>query len=324
MPKIKKLIAVIAALLIVAGPTIAAAQNAPSGSGLSISPTLNELTIKPGESNHVTITLKNITVDDVIAKGTVNDFRSDNNTGNPEIITNSNVVSPNSIKKFVSNIDDVSLNKGQQKNVVIGLDVPKDTPPGAYFGIIRYRAVPKALNAPGPGQVALTASVGTIVLITVPGNLREQVQVNGIHVYRGAREGSFFIKPPDKIGITITNFGNGFVKPFGTVEVHSTFNKAVATYQFNNPKQLGNILPNSQRTFTNSFKGVSRIGRYTVLASVSYGSGSQVLTVKKDFWYVPLWLVIVLLLILAALVFLAFRAYRRYDRDRRHSVRRRR
>jgi hypothetical protein len=106
--------------------------------------------------------------------------------------------------------------------------------------------------------------------------------------------------------------------------MHSTFNKAVATYQFNNPKQLGNILPNSQRTFTNSFKGVSRIGRYTVLASVSYGSGSQVLTVKKDFWYVPLWLVIVLLLILAALVFLAFRAYRRYDRDRRHSVRRRR
>jgi hypothetical protein len=322
MPKIKKIVlAVISTLLLAISTLPASAQNSPSGSGLSISPTINELTINPGASNHITITLKNITVDDVVAKGTVNDFKADNLTGNPQIITNSTAVSPNSIKKFVSNIDDVKLAKGQQKDVVLSLDVPKNTPPGAYYGIIRYRAVPASQAAPGPGQVALTASVGTIVLVTVPGNLREQVQVNGIHVYRGAREGSFFIKPPDRIGITITNYGNGFVKPFGTVEVHSTFNKSVATYQFNNPKQLGNILPNSSRTFTSNVKGINHIGRYTVLASVSYGSGSQVLTVKKDFWYIPLWLLILILAVLAALIFLAVRSYRRYSRGRSHSRR---
>jgi hypothetical protein len=165
----------------------------------------------------------------------------------------------------------------------------------------------------------LTASVGSIVLITVPGNLREQVQVNGLKVYRGARSGTFFIKPPTSIGITISNFGNGFVKPFGTVEVHDVFNKTIATYQFNNPKQPGNVLPNSQRTFQNNIKGVNKIGRYTVLASVSYGNGSQVLTLKKNFWYVPLWLVVILLAILAALIFLAVRSYRRYRRGSRHS-----
>jgi hypothetical protein len=292
-----------------------------SGSGLSISPTISELTINPGGTDHITITLKNITVDDVVAKGEVDDFKADNVTGNPQILTNSTVTLPNSIKKFVANIDDVPLAKGEQKKVVIGLDIPKDTPPGAYYGIIRYRAVPKVLATPGAGQVALTASVGTIALITVPGNLREQVQVNGIHIYRGAHEGSLFVKPPNSIGITITNFGNGFVKPFGTVEVSNTFNKSVASFQLNNPKQLGNILPNSSRTFTNNVKGINKIGRYTVIASVSYGSGSQVLTLKKNFWYIPIWLIIIILVILAALIYLAIRSYRMYKQGKRHSHR---
>lgn len=324
MSKTKKLMAaVMGALLFFVASPFGAAQQAPSGSGLSISPTVSQLIIKPGGTNHVTITLKNITVDDVIAKGEVDDFKADNATGNPQIITNSTVVSPNSIKKFVSNnIDDVPLAKGEQKSVVLGLDVPQNATPGAYYGIIRYRAVPKALNTPGPGQVALTASVGTIVLVTVPGQIREQVQVNGIHIFRGAHEGSFFVRPPDSIGITITNFGNGFVQPFGTVEVHDVFNKNISTFQFNNPKQLGNILPSSSRTFANNVKGLNKIGRYTVIASVSYGSGSQVLTLQKTFWYVPFWLVILLLLILAALIYLAVRAYRRYNRGRRHSTKR--
>lgn len=323
MQKIKKAIVALAAGLVVfaAAPTGSAQQSNPSGSGLSISPTITQLTIKPGGSNHVNITLKNITVDDVVAKGEVDDFKADNSTGNPQIITNSDTPSPNSIKKFVSNMDDVALAKGQQKNVIIGLDVPKDASPGAYYGIIRYRAVPKSLATPGPGQVALTASVGTIVLVTVPGQIREQVQVQGLHIYRGAHEGSFFVTPPNKIGITIANFGNGFERPFGSIEVHDVFNKVVANFQFNNPKQLGNILPNSSRTFTNNVKGMNKIGRYTVLASVSYGSGSQVLTIEKTFWYVPIWLVILILLILAALVFLAIRAYRQYNRGRRHSSR---
>jgi hypothetical protein len=320
MQKLKILLAAaVASLLVLTTLPFASAQQSPSGSGLSISPTISEYTIKPGQSASLTITLKNITVDDVVAKGSINDFTSDNITGNPKIITDNSITSPNSIKKFVANIDDVPLAKGQQKKIVLGLDVPKNTPPGAYFGIVRYRAVPKALNTPGPGQVALTASVGSIVLITVPGNLREQVQVNGLKVYRGARSGTFFIKSPTSIGITISNFGNGFVKPFGTVEVHDVFNKTIATYQFNNPKQPGNVLPNSQRTFQNNIKGVNKIGRYTVLASVSYGNGSQVLTLKKNFWYVPLWLVVILLAILAALVFLAVRSYRRYRRGSRHS-----
>jgi hypothetical protein len=326
MHKLRRLVAALMVLVLLASSSpmvFAQSQPAgtPSGSGLSIAPTISEFTIKPGGSQNITVTLKNITVDNVVAKGVVNDFTADNNSGNPKIITDTSIKSPNSIRSFITNIDDIPLSKGQQKNVVLDIQVPKNATPGAYFGIVRYQAVPAGVNAPGPGQVALTASVGTILLITVPGNIREQVQVVGLHVYRGAHDSTFFVGPPNKIGIEIRNFGNGFVKPFGTVEVHNTFNKLITTYQFNNPKQPGNILPNSTRIFTNNLKGVNRIGRYTVIASVSYGSGSQVLTLTKNFWYIPQWLGILLLLVLAALIVLAYRAYHRYSRDKKRARR---
>ena len=321
MQKIRNILAGLMSLLLLATampPNFAGAQTSTTGSGLSISPPISEFTISPGGSKPLNITLKNVTVDDVIAKGIVNDFEGDGVTGNPKLLTNNSTPTANSIKKFVSNIDDVPLKKGEQKTVILSLDIPKGTAPGAYFGVVRYQALPAGTNAPGAGQVALTASVGTVVLITVPGNLREQVQLTGIHVYRGSRDSSLFFTKPDKIGVEIKNFGNGFAKPFGTVEIQNTFGKAVASYQFNNPRQLGNILPSSSRIFTNGISSIKTPGRYKITANVSYGSGSQVLSTSKTIWYIPAWLAIIILLVILALAYLVFRAYRHYRFDNRN------
>jgi hypothetical protein len=327
MPKFKRLIAAVSCLVLIwAAAPLAAAQNAgngtPTGSGLSISPTISQYTIAPGGSDTVKITLKNITVDNVTAQGFVNDFTADGTTGNPKILTNETTPSPNSIRNFIFGLNDVPLQRGEQKNITIGIQIPKDATPGAYFGIIRYKAVPAGQNAPAPVQVALTASVGTIVLITVPGNIREQVQVKGLHIYRGGEDGTLFFGPPTSIGVEVANFGNGFVAPFGNVEVHNMFNKNVISYQLNNPKQPGNILPGSSRVFTQNIKAINSIGRYTVIASVSYGKGSQVLSVQKTIWYIPKWAAVLFILIIGGLLYLAYRSYRRYQRDNKHTVRR--
>lgn len=329
MRNFNRLIAAISCLvLLLTAAPFAMAQSAggnsgqPSGSGLSISPTISQYTIEPGGSASVKITLKNITVDNVTAQGFVNDFTSDGSTGNPKILTNEKSPGPNSIRNFVYGLSDVPLQRGQQKNITIGLQVPKNTTPGAYFGIIRYKAVPAGQNAPAPGQVALTASVGTIVLVTVPGNIREQVQLKGLHVYRGGYDGSLFFGPPNRIGVEVANFGNGFEAPFGNVEIHNMFNKNVLGYPLNNPKQPGNILPGSSRVFTQNIKAINSLGRYTVIASVSYGKGAQVLSAEKTIWYIPKWLAILFVVIVLGLLYLAFRSYRHYQRDNKHTIKR--
>jgi len=325
MTNIKRLLAAISCLaLMLAATPIATAQNAngaPTGSGLSISPTISQFTINPGENADVKLTLKNITVDDVTAQGFVNDFTADGTTGNPKILTNETQPTPNSIRNFVSGLQNLPLKRGEQKDITIHLTVPKDTTPGAYYGILRFKAVPAGAAAPVPGQVALTASVGSIVLITVPGNIREQVQVKGLHVYRGGEDGSIFFGSPNSIGVEVSNFGNGFIQPFGTVEVHNMFKKNMLSYQLNNPKQPGNILPNSTRVFSHNIKGFDSFGRYTVIASVSWGKGSQVLTLQKTIWVIPKWAVVVFLIIILALLYVAYRAFRRYRYDNKRAAR---
>ena len=324
MYRLKKFLAAFSALvLILLGAAPAVAQQDKPGSGLSISPTLSELTLKPGQANALDITLKNITSNKITAQASIYDFESDGNTGSPKILGETKSDNPHSINKFVSGLEDVPLNVGEQKKVTLTMQAPSDVVPGAYYGIIRYKAIPTGENAPAPGEVSLSASVGTIVLISVPGNVKEQVQLTGLHVYKGDSDGTLFFDKPNKVGVEIKNLGNGFVKPFGAVEVRDMTGKKIYTYQLNNSNPRATILPGSSRIFQDALKNVSGPGRYTVTASVSYGSGSQVLTLKKTFWYIPLWLAGIIIGVPVLLIALAYLAYRRYRHDRKRAYRRR-
>ena len=324
MQKLKSLITAIVALTLVLLnilPT-AAQQNQP-GSGISISPLVSEFSLKPGKADVLGLNIKNITSNKIIAQASVTDFESDNETGNPRIITDPNYISPHSIRKFVIGLEDVPLKVGEQKKVSVPIQIPSDATPGAYYGIIRYKAVPESPNAPGANEVSLSASVGSIVLITVPGELKEQIQLTNVHIYRGDGESTLLFRKPTRIGVELKNLGNAFVKPFGSVVVQDIRGREVYSYQLNNNEPRSNLLPDSTRIFKNDIKNVNQIGRYTVTASVSYGSGGQVLTLKKTFWYIPLWAAAVILFVLAVLIYLAIRAYRRYKLDRKRAYRRR-
>jgi hypothetical protein len=86
------------------------------------------------------------------------------------------------------------------------------------------------------------------------------------------------------------------------------FNKQAYTYQLNGGKRRANILPGSSRIFKDPIKNISTPGRYSLVASVSYGNGGDVLVMKKTFWYIPLWLAIAILVLILLLVILAVRA----------------
>jgi len=317
-------LAVAAALIVTTFLAIpAAAQVDDTTSGLAITPLLSEYTLKPGQAQLLELTLRNVTSGDVIAQGFIEDFRADDKTGNPQIITDATKRSPNSIKPFVSGLNDVPIAKGEQKKVNITIKPPDTATPGAYFGIIRYKATPVGGQAPQPGEVALSASVGSIALVTVPGTINEQVQLAGLHVYEAKKEAIFFLKKPNEAGVEVKNLGNGFVKPFGTVEIRDMFGKLVDTYQLNNTNPRANILPDSTREFVNEIKGISKPGRYTMTASVTYGTGGEILVGSKSFWYLPPWLVAIIVVVLVGLIIAAVWAYRRVRRGSKHSYRKR-
>ncbi len=311
----------IAGILVVSlGAGVLAQEQQVPSSGLRISPTRSELVLDKGKSANIEISLKNVSGGDIIAKAEVNDFDSEGETGEPKILVNQTEPTGNSVKPFLSGVEDIKLKADESKTVKIGVSIPGDASAGAYYGVLRYSAVP-ATGQSEPGKVSLTASVASLILIEVPGEITEQIQLNDILLYESISDttsSSFFTKPPAQSGVRITNNGNSFSKPFGKVSIKRTLgNKEVYSYELNSTTPRNNVLPNSTRIFRDEIKNISIPGRYTITAGVSHGKSGEVLTKQVSFWYIPVWLVVVLvaLLLLAVLgIFLLIRKLRKSSR----------
>jgi hypothetical protein len=301
------------ALLVLAFPRVAAAQATGTGSGLIISPTRSELVIDPGKTDKITLTLRNVSGNDVTARVLVNDFESDNETGNPRILADPNTPPlPTSIRGFLLGATNVRMKKDEKKDVVVTLRLPANTSPGAYYGVIRYSAIPDGTNDDDQSKVSLTASVGTLVLIEVPGDIKEQIQINSVKVLQDdkGKAKSFFFKKPTRVAIDIKNNGNGFARPFGKVSLYDWNDKEVFSYELNKSEPRANILPVSKRVFKDELKKVDRPGRYKIIANVSYGNGNEVIPYTVSFWYIPTLLLIIAGVVLLLLIVGLYTLYR--------------
>lgn len=282
------------------------------GSGLQLSPTKTDLSGQPGEQKTFSIILKNITQNEVTAQVFLNDFESDNNTGNPQIIVDNRARTPYSLANMLKNFNDVDLKAGETKEIKLTVDIPSDAAPGAYFGALRYAAVPKGqAQTESEKQVALTASVAHLIFVEVPGNINEQIQVNSLKAEQNSKTGTFFFKTPNKVALGVKNLGNGFSRPFGKVNVNGPFGKEVYTYDVNNTDPRGIILPNSSRTFTDDLKNVKLPGKYNLTASVAYGNGGEVITYKSSFIYMPFWAIAVLLVLILVIAGVIYYIYKK-------------
>ncbi len=290
-----------------------------SASGLQISPTRSELTVNPGKSENITISVKNITRGDITAKAEINDFVADNDTGTPRLLTNETEPAATSIKLFLGAIPDINLKVGETKTVVLHVNVPPDQPAGGYYGVIRFKAFPadNAANSGGGEHVALTASVGHIVLVQVPGKVTEKLEAINLSAEYHKNPSNFFIHPADSMRVEVKNVGGTFIKPFGNVVIKDRKGHVVYQYELNATDPRGNVLPKSTRVFRDSIKNIASFGHYTAVASISYGNGGDVLALKTSFWVVPLWMLIVAIVVLALIVLAILFLYRRLRKHRR-------
>lgn len=299
-------------------PFVTAQDQPDGGNGLQISPTRSEISILPGEQKQFSIDIKNITNGELEAQATINDFESDGVTGVPQIIIDTNERIPTSISNFIKGLDSITLKPGESKRVNLTVDIPADATPGAYFGAVRYSAIPKGgVLSEAERQLALTASVAHLVLIEISGDITEQIQIEKLAAGRDAKGDNkeiknnwIFLNSPNRSSLTIKNLGNGFARPFGSVNIQNMFGKEVYRYDVNDTDPKGIVLPKSTRVFINNIENVKTPGRYTSTASVAYGNGGEVITYKSTFWYLPVWFLLTVVAIIVSIgagIYLVYR-----------------
>ncbi len=225
-----------------------AAQTKPaanSPNGYQISPVRSEFTIEKSKSDTLTISIQNPGSVAVEAKAVVNNFiASADESGTPRLILADDAQPPkNNFKNLISDIPNIQLAAKERKDIQVKITIPADANSGGYYGAIRF--IPA--NVTQESTVGLTASVGTIVLVTVPGNLTLKLDVAKLSAAQNGKARSFFTSGDVDVMTRLKNSGDIHLKPFGRVTVKDMFGKTVTSYEFNNAEPRANILPGSIR-----------------------------------------------------------------------------
>ena len=319
MTVFRRVATALAAVIVLATTSVSpvGAQGGPA-SGLRISPTRAEVTIEKGSAGEAKFNIKNVTGGTVTVKAVLNDFDPQED-GSPKPLREGENNAA-TIKNFITLPADINLTADEATDITIPIAIPENQAPGAYYGVVLFQGLP-VQESDTPGQVSLTGSVGGIVLVNVPGDIKESMQLVSIRAGRATpgsnsevRLSNVFAQPFDRVQVRVSNTGNSFLKPFGRVSIPDWRGKEVATYEMNDTDPRANVLPASQRVFTNEIGGVSLPGRYTIEAGIAYGDGGDVLTQKVSVWYLPVWVVVAIIIVIALIVFGIMRLLKRAPR----------
>jgi len=301
-------LATLLAIALSAAP-FAQAASGPGGNGLRVTPvkTPQDLVIQAGDSYTYTIQVTNVTSAQADLQAIVNDFTaSPDESGNPAVILDpTKFAQSHSLKRFVQSIPNFTLQAGETKQVAVIINVPKSATPGGYYGVVRFAPASTTL---GPNQnLGLAGSVGSLILIKVPGDINEQVTIASFDARKNDKPDTIFTTNKNITAtVRFRNSGNLQEVPFGKILLKNRSGKTLATYEINNLTPPDDVLPDSIRKFSVPLKKVGNFGEYKLEGNFGYGNGGQLLSASTTFYVIPIWLVLLVIGIVALILFLIF------------------
>lgn len=303
-------LALIVGLAIVPASSSVLAQSPDASNGLEISPVLVELNGETGKNYTIDIKVRNVTKSDLYFKSSVDDFGAKDETGSPSIILeDSSEPLATSVKGWVTNIPDFWLASGDERIINANVLIPPTAEPGGHYGVIRFSGHE---NVTDSGNVGLIASAGTLLLVSVKGDIKESLELTSFEASKDGTTGIAFESGPITLVSRFTNTGSVHLKPVGQIEVKDAFGNSVATLPVN--EAMGNVLPDSTRRFESTLDKTWLFGQYSADISIAYGNTGQAIVQNMTFWVIPWKIILVALLLLGTVLFILRAVFKRYNR----------
>lgn len=259
------------------GIAFAAEQTSP-GQALQITPPVIDLTANPGQTVIASIKVTNIASTDLSVSIQANDFVAEGEQGEPKVLLGEGETSPFSLRGWVVLPAPAVFKPQESRQYDIQIQVPAGAEPGGHFGVIRFSgAVPELEGS----NVGLSASLGSLVLISVSGEVKESLKLEEFFAGKRAK---FFETGPIQFGVRLRNDGTVHLKPAGQIEIFNLFGGKVATVPVNPTSR--NVLPSSIRKFDQTWDRKWSFGPYKAKLSLNAGKPSAV-SGHLTFWVVP-------------------------------------
>lgn len=336
MKSFKSIALAVFAAVTVVGYAVQPLPVAAEGSAaLSVEPKKNYM-IEPGKSISDTVTVRNIDADQTLylTLNTV-DFTYMDDTGAPKF-NKAEDAQPTawSLKPFLTAPKKVTIDPNSSKTIDINIEIPTDIGGGSYYSAIEY-----ATSTSEGGNVAMNASLTTLVFVSVPGDVDERLTLEKLGAYdnRVRKYRYFNTEVPKRIAYTLRNEGNVAQSPVGSITLKSLFGQEITISDVNPNGSLA--LREQTRTFEScikltkdkvDFNGTRAEattcadsglfpGYYSVSLNLFYGqngNNTQEVSGTAGFWYMPWWALAILGALLAIVAYFVWKIVRKFRGDR--------
>ncbi len=285
-----------------------------SSQALEISPPVVNLTGSPGETVKTQISIRDVANVPLVVTGQVNDFVAAGEDGTPKLLLDEGEESPYSMKSWFGPLETLNLQPKKIENLTVTINIPADAAPGGYYSTIRFTATAPGLEGNG---VALSASLGALILMQVKGDAKESLSVAQFStIDSNGKSAWLFESIPVNFMLRTKNEGTLHEQPVGQAIIKDMFGNVVGLVNINLERK--NVLPGSIRRFEAPLdKAVlgdrMLFGRYTADLTVTYGTSGKKVTSSLSFWVIPWKLILIIIVVLVGGFFLVRFGLRRYN-----------
>lgn len=191
---------------------------------------------------------------------------------------------------------------GQVASKVFSLAVPQSAEPGGHYGVIFFeQATPQ-----GAPPVKARPRIGSLVLVTVPGEIVRQGEIKSVSVtstwFWPTRKLPVLPKRKVTARVVFYNSGNVHLTVKGSLTYKASFGWGAGKVEFNEIT----VLPKTTRYLQADIPDPPLVGSFKIKASVQYGPSLDVFDTTREatatFNMFPLSLLLLILLAIAVVV----------------------
>jgi len=267
-----------------------------------------ELTLSPGQSQTVNLTVANRLGSNKVFSITEEDFSGSNDPDRPVVLLGDDR-GPYSLKDDIYiPSGKITIPFGSKANIPVTVTVPWNAQPGALYGSVLVSVVsvvgsstPTGVGASNP----IITRIGTLFFVRIPGTAEADGKLSGFSLSSGrvVWSNSLSKTSPIFFNLLFKNTGDVYLAPAGSISVTNMFGAPVG----NITVEPWFAMPQSTRFRQVEWDPNFLFGRYTATAVVNRGYVSSTSTATTTdtativFWVIP-WKIILLVFIGLAIV----------------------
>jgi hypothetical protein len=243
-----------------------------------------ELSINPGESKTVEITVSNRTGKTRIFEIVSEDAKGSTDPSQAMVLLGDDR-GPYSMKDYVSvQAPRFELPHNVRARIPVTISVPADAEPGGLYGSVLVSTVSSEAREGGiegtAPQSAVVARIGALFFITIPGaslkegNLKDFTTVPSRSLYQNG---------PIPFGILFENKGSVHLAPYGEIRIRNFFDEEVGFIEID----PWFVLPYALRLREVSWEREFLFGRYTATAYINRSYDDVIDEKVYTFWVLP-------------------------------------